>query len=529
MIKFQDTRAYNFLYAPATPNGVRFYSGGSSAFSASPSTPPVAYAAGSITSMRTGTSWSSIAIQARRNNALLHRSEELDLAEEHHTTPIDIPPWYDEENRKRLLDLIEFRRKVNRVYATKYDALAYGRENRMVKQQHNPVTIFKRQGDVPVTEDDFVITFPSTPTTRYTYKGFFAPWFQPGLPVTWAPVLSESIANAMAVHRAYEKLRGAMEFQGVTFLGELRGTIGTFVAIAKSGLLGVARQRKEWADAKKNFDKWLMKRDSRDFNRVSKYNSRKFRWIRHKGKTSFAYHEAMSRLNAIVKLELSIQFGILGFQRDCIDFLDAMDRIITSHQKTRISAKSPDLDKTTRVASKDRDLMLGLTVDNLLSTTWHGKSKCVLEIDYVPPSLARALGFSSADLVRQLWEMTRLSYVVDWFLGIGNCIEAVLGAFTSPANFVVTSSVTYTETMERTSSMGKARPAWTSGVISGQYGHSTHKVTSKYIHRTVDPSPVLFPLPGPLIMKGVSLAQALAGFSQLGAILGKNTRAFRRY
>lgn len=373
------------------------------------------------------------------------------------------------------------------------------------------------------TGSDYIVTHPnpSTNLLSVTLEGHMASWLCP-LPEN---VTSDYryLVEARAMQKVYAKAAQTMQFQGITFLAELKKTIELYRSVVKRGLSEVLTCVERQRSAKLNLEKTLKKIWASEFNAVSRINSRRLRTSYSLGHNRELLNEWLRHYSDVSKYTLAYEFGILGLKRDLLDFHKTWQKVVKRPRRKRISASAFSepyvLLKNTKVV-QDSSLQ-GSSVNFQVSTrrTCGCYATLVLK-DYVPESLSRDFGFSILDLGTQLWELTSFSYAVDWFVGIGGMLNMLASHYRQSEN-VLDSSITYTEESETSAQILGGMLYYYAPIDISKSVNSTHTMKRKRVIRNVKPSSPLFPLPGPVLSLGFDLVGAIDALSTLGVLAGK--------
>lgn len=114
-------------------------------------------------------------------------------------------------------------------------------------------------------------------------------------------------------------------------------------------------------------------------------------------------------------------------------------RDLTTIVKNLQSQRPPR--KTTRATisvnrndTQVRNIVTGIITTPVTFQTTEKYTARVMSIDEVEASLSLDLGFTAKDLIRLPYDLTRLSFVADWFVNVGDYINAVSDYVVGPKN-----------------------------------------------------------------------------------------------
>jgi hypothetical protein len=206
---------------------------------------------------------------------------------------------------------------------------------------------------------------------------------------------------------------------------------------------------------------------------------------------------------------LLIIFGLLPFIRDLENALEALQKKQAKRTTVRGFAQQSDTRNSTRAWGwRDRTGTITATGTHSLKVRAYYMYELRCEL-----SLPQKLGIRLDSLPSALWELTKLSFVVDWFINIGNLIAAL-----EPKLEVRPLSQGYTveSTWENTEFLGPITQNATSWRGSGGGQRSTYTAREKYRK----PANLGSELGITLTTRGLGIDQILASISLIVQRLG---------
>lgn len=129
-------------------------------------------------------------------------------------------------------------------------------------------------------------------------------------------------------------------------------------------------------------------------------------------------------LDGVSHLWLMYRYGISPALRDIEGIIEGLQKKTQHRRQTTRAKKSFEL-KESRSSERDFDIIrMTVSCDIVESYTCRAFS-----VDEYSTSLWENIGFSSKGLATVPWELLRFSFVYDWFLNIGDFINAQVPAF----------------------------------------------------------------------------------------------------
>lgn len=322
-------------------------------------------------------------------------------------------------------------------------------------------------------------------------------------------------AEADVLAKLYNKIRSdSYTVNSLMILGELRETIN----LLRNPLEGVKKGLTEYFTALKS-------------NRV--IVRRKIKPRSNESKVKLAVRRRQALSNMMTGSWLQLQFGVAPMISDAKDIVQAVDDILSAKpRRSRLTAKSKTVEvHTVLVNAKNTVLTDCLLVDINKSAT--GTADVQYKVGFTHrvegPSLSvssalETLGFQFQNFVPTMYELLPWSFLIDYFVNLGDIIEAACTSLTG-LTWVCRTERQITDFY--VTELFRAEPGkflqgfYSTASLTGKCD-SFRTVRRTTLTRTVPTTlplpPLTFSIPGESSLKWVNmaalLAQAQSGFSK---------------
>lgn len=192
------------------------------------------------------------------------------------------------------------------------------------------------------------------------------------------------------------------------------------------------------------------------------------------------------RFQSAAGFYLAARYGLMPIISDTENVLKALEKTIG---KIRNKVKCENM-VSAEAASAHYWLHDHIRTSYSIATTHKVYAKCI-SIDEVEMSMANRLGFTAKGLVTLPWELLTLSFVVDWFVNVGDYLGALAP---SPGwNQLGTILCVTEEIVNTVTALGDTEDTQLYSILSPVQGSATIKVTTEWRQAPYPPSLVVRP------------------------------------
>lgn len=220
---------------------------------------------------------------------------------------------------------------------------------------------------------------------------------------------------------------------------------------------------------------------------------------------------------------LERQFGWIPVCMDLFEIIEQVTQKVTTHRERRVARSGTKNPLKTESWAYGQTIAGGYKADICMQLTFQAAYNAGVIYDIVNRTTSSELmgrfGFRGRDLPSTLWEITPLSWVVDYFVGIGNWLEAVM-----PNPDVEIQGNWVTEVIKQSKTTGLFNVTCRSPIgtllQAGNGGSSDieTQLVNRYVHCTLPPLPQLAKTLSPLHSVNLAALSCSKIISQLKAL-----------